>query len=76
MLQLFTVFHLNLAYSSLEEAQHPQVIRDCYWPLLRLAERYHVPLGIEAPADVSIAREEIHQRESAVEACAREMAWI
>ena len=35
-----------------------------------------VRLGIEAPPDVSIAREEIAQRESAVEACAREMAWI
>lgn len=50
MLQLFTVFHLNLAYSAIEEAQRPEVLRACYWPLLRLAERHHAPFGIEASA--------------------------
>ena len=35
-----------------------------------------VRLGIEAPADIDIAREEVRSRESAIEACAREMAWI
>ena len=35
-----------------------------------------VRLGIEAPPEVSIAREEIRPRESAIEASAREMAWI
>jgi hypothetical protein len=49
-LNLFTVFHLNLAYSSIEEEQRPHVIRDCYWPLLRLARQYHLPFGIEASA--------------------------
>src|SRR5476649_109195 len=48
MLQLFSVFHLNLAYSSIEEAQWPDVVRRCYWPLLRLAERTGAPIGIEA----------------------------
>jgi hypothetical protein len=47
-LNLFTVFHLNLAYSSIEEEQRPEVIRCCYWPLLRLARRYQLPFGIEA----------------------------
>lgn len=47
-LNLFTIFHLNLAYSSIEEEQRPQVIRNCYWPLLRLARRYGLPFGIEA----------------------------
>ena len=47
-LQLFSIFHLNLAYSSIEEAQRPDVVRRCYWPLLRLAERTGVPIGIEA----------------------------
>lgn len=50
MLQLFTVFHLNLAYSSLDEARRPDVLRACYWPLLRLAEQHRVPIGIEASA--------------------------
>ena len=48
MLQLFSIFHLNIAYSSIEEAQRPEVLRRCYWPLLRLAERTGAPIGIEA----------------------------
>lgn len=47
-LQLYTVFHLNLSYSSIEEEQRLDVIRRCYWPLLRLATEYNLPLGIEA----------------------------
>jgi carbon storage regulator len=35
-----------------------------------------VRLGIEAPADVSVIREEISKRESGACACARELAWI
>jgi hypothetical protein len=49
-LNLFTVFHLNLAYSSIDEARRPEVVRNCYWPLLRLARRYGLPFGIEASA--------------------------
>ena len=48
MLQLYSIFHLNLAYSSIEEEQRPDVIRCCYWPLLRLARKYDLPFGIEA----------------------------
>ena len=48
-LNLFTLFHLNLAFSSIEEEQHAQVVRDCYRPLLELVER-HGPIGIEATA--------------------------
>ena len=35
-----------------------------------------VRLGIEAPRDVSIVREEAQKHGAAVEACARELAWI
>ena len=48
MLQLYTIFHLNIAYSSIEEEQRPEVIRRCYWPLLHLARKYDLPFGIEA----------------------------
>ena len=48
-MQLYTVFHLNLAYSSIEEEQRPQVIETCYWPVLRLAEELGLPFGIETP---------------------------
>ncbi|MBI3463402.1 MAG: glycoside hydrolase family 57, partial [Planctomycetes bacterium] len=48
-LALFTVFHLNMAYSSIEEEMRPEVVRRCYWPLLRLAADFDVPVGVEAP---------------------------
>ncbi|KIH75710.1 Glycosyl hydrolase family 57 [Geoalkalibacter ferrihydriticus] len=48
MLHLFSFFHLNLAFSSLEEEARPEVIRRCYWPLLRLIREQHLPVGIEA----------------------------
>lgn len=44
--QLYTVFHLNLAFSSIEEAQHRDVVQSCYWPLLQLA-RDGIPVGLE-----------------------------
>jgi hypothetical protein len=47
LLKLFALFHLNLAFSSIEEEQRGVVIERCYWPLLDLAER-HGPIGIEA----------------------------
>lgn len=47
-LQLFAVFHLNLAYSSIEEGQRSEVIRRCYWPMLKLAAEHRIPIGIEA----------------------------
>ncbi len=46
-LHLFALFHLNLAFSSIEEAQRGEVIRRCYWPLLRLAKDPG-PIGLEA----------------------------
>jgi hypothetical protein len=46
-LLLFAVFHLNLAFSSIEEEQRGEVIRCCYWPLLDFAKT-HGPVGIEA----------------------------
>ena len=50
MLDLFAIFHLNLAYSSIEESERPDVLRTCYWPLVRLAQRTRAPIGIEASA--------------------------
>lgn len=47
-LRLYAVFHLNLAFSSLEEEQRPAVVERCYAPLLRLARDLELPFGIEA----------------------------
>lgn len=45
-LKVFAFFHLNLAFSSIEEERRGDVIAHCYWPLLRLAER-RGPIGVE-----------------------------
>jgi len=47
-LQLYTIFHLNLAFSSIEAEERPDVLKKCYWPLLQLAAEYDLPIGIEA----------------------------
>jgi hypothetical protein len=47
MTQAFLIFHLNLAYSSIEVEARAEVIRRCYHPLLDLAEQAGIPLGVE-----------------------------
>lgn len=46
--RLLCLFHLNLAFSSLEEEVHGEVIRRCYHPALRLARETGFPIAIEA----------------------------
>ncbi|QZP17868.1 hypothetical protein K6112_00475 [Methylophilales bacterium] len=43
----YLVFHLNLAFSSIEEEAWEDVIRTCYHPLLNLIEKTGIPVGIE-----------------------------
>jgi len=43
----YLVFHLNLAFSSIEEDSWADVIRTCYHPLLNLIEKTGIPIGIE-----------------------------
>ncbi len=47
-LDVFALFHLNLAFSSIEEEQRPEVVARCYWPLLRLPDAIGAPIAIEA----------------------------
>jgi hypothetical protein len=68
-LELFALFHLNLAFSSIEEEQRGDVIARCYWPLLRLAEA-HGPIGLEA---TGFTLEEIAARDPAWIAKARDL---
>jgi hypothetical protein len=49
-INLYTVFHLNLAFSSIPEKDYPQVIEKCFWPLLNICEELKISIGIEAPA--------------------------
>ena len=43
----YLVFHLNLAFSSIEEEAWADVITTCYHPLLDLVEKTGIPIGIE-----------------------------
>ncbi|MDA7563039.1 glycoside hydrolase family 57 [Gammaproteobacteria bacterium] len=43
----YLVFHLNLAFSSIEEDSRADVIKSCYHSLLDLIEQTGVPIGIE-----------------------------
>jgi len=43
----YLIFHLNLAFSSIEKHDWSIVIEKCYWPLLDIISDLQVPLGIE-----------------------------
>jgi len=47
MRQAYLFFHLNLAFSSIPEEARSTVIKQCYWPLLRLIEQSRLLIGIE-----------------------------
>jgi hypothetical protein len=62
-LRVFAFFHLNIAFSSIEEEARDAVIAKCYWPILKLSDR-HPHIGLEASG---YTLEEI---------AARDPAWI
>lgn len=43
----YLIFHLNLAFSSIDEHMRSDVIQACYHPLLDLIDRTGIPIGIE-----------------------------
>ena len=43
----YLVFHLNLAFSSIDENEREKVIQNCYDPLLDTIEGNNLPVGIE-----------------------------
>lgn len=45
--RIWTVFHLNLMFSSIEEEARRSVVERCYWPLLRAVEACRFPIGVE-----------------------------
>src|SRR4051812_43080582 len=61
-LSLFAFFHLNLAFSSIEEERRGEVIARCYWPLLKLSERHVIGMEISGYSLEEIA--------------ARDPAWL
>ena len=47
MLNIYSFFHLNLMYSSIEEDERLEVIKKSYWPLFELIDA-GFPIGIES----------------------------
>lgn len=43
----YFVFHLNLAFSSVDRESWSTIIKRCYWPLLDIISDLEIPLGIE-----------------------------
>ncbi|SLN38136.1 glycoside hydrolase family 57 [Oceanibacterium hippocampi] len=56
----YALFHLNLAFSAVEEEARGEIIRRCYWPLLDLARRDDLKISIEA---TGFTLEEIARRD-------------
>jgi len=55
--RLYSIWHLNLMYSSIEIDRRAEVIAKCFWPLIDLAKKGFRP-GIEAPGlTLEIAQE-------------------
>ena len=50
MLKTYSIFHLNLMYSSIEKGGQRQVLEKCYHPLLDLVSDLDIKAGIEASA--------------------------
>src|SRR5437762_10321502 len=47
-INLYSILHLNLAFSAIPEESLPVVIKNCYWPILSAAEDFDIKIGIEA----------------------------
>ncbi len=47
---VYAIFHLNLAFSSVDETEHLEITKQCYWPLLHIIQDHDIPLGIELTA--------------------------
>jgi hypothetical protein len=48
--KLYSLFHLNLAFSAIPESERATVVARCYAPLLKLARNTGCPVTIEASA--------------------------
>lgn len=46
-LLVYSVFHGNLNFSRVPSELHHQILRDCYWPLLRKIEESNIQTGVE-----------------------------
>lgn len=58
---LYTSFHINSQFSSIEERERSSLVRECYWPLLRLIEEksFHFTIESTAQSLQSIAQQDM-----------------
>ena len=47
MIKLYSLFHLNTSFSSVEKKEQKALINKCYWPLLKLIEYNDFKIAIE-----------------------------
>ena len=47
MIKLYSLFHLNTSFSSIEKSDQKKLIKKCYWPLLRIIEKNNFKIAIE-----------------------------
>ena len=50
-LYLYSIFHGNLNYSSIDKEMYEHIIDTCYWPLIDTANDYNFKTGIEFPSN-------------------------
>jgi len=48
-LSLYSIFHGNLNYSSIDKELYEHIIDTCYWPIIDLVNEYNFKPGIEFP---------------------------
>lgn len=46
-LHLYAIFHGNLNFSYIPKDFYPQILNNCYWPLLNVIQEQNVPFGLE-----------------------------
>lgn len=46
----FLFFHFNLFFSSVDKEQRKKIVSNCYYPILKIAAEYNIPINIEASA--------------------------
>ena len=49
-MNFYSLFHINTSFSSIEKKDLKNVIKLCYWPLLKIAENQKYNICIEASA--------------------------
>ncbi len=47
MMKLYSLFHLNTSFSSIEKNDQQMLIKKCYWPLLEIIEKNDFKIAIE-----------------------------